>query len=164
MTAVPAAPVLDAGADPAEVEGAKARPFYEKTLGLPMQGESPVACAFRAGGVLLRIIAEARRSHGSRTPTATRCRSRSSEGPGLHSPPMASDESIRELLASIPPQPFIWAEKGCVVLMEDKAAPISTRCARGSSRSAATRITRSRSLQRGVARPPCRAGRPALLS
>lgn len=35
---------------------------------------------------------------------------------------MASDESIRELLASIPPQPFIWAEKGCVVLMEDKVA------------------------------------------
>jgi predicted enzyme related to lactoylglutathione lyase len=35
----------------------KARPFYEKTLGLPVEGESPVACAFRAGGVLLRVIA-----------------------------------------------------------------------------------------------------------
>jgi predicted enzyme related to lactoylglutathione lyase len=116
MSAVPAAPVLDAGADPAEVEAwvrsvlgwpkrvppmfappeaterelmfyivpdkeletarapavslgsadliafvptkdmGKARPFYEKTLGLPMEGESPVACAFRAGGVLLRVI------------------------------------------------------------------------------------------------------------
>jgi predicted enzyme related to lactoylglutathione lyase len=116
MSAVPAAPVLDAGADPAEVESwvrsvlgwpkrvppmfappeaterelmfyivpdrelqtarapavslgsadliafvptkdmGKARPFYEKTLGLPMEGESPVACAFRAGGVLLRVI------------------------------------------------------------------------------------------------------------
>ena len=33
---------------------------------------------------------------------------------------MATDDSIRELLAGIPPQPFIWAEKGCVVIMEDK--------------------------------------------
>ena len=116
MSAVPAAPVLDAGADPAEVEAwvrsvlgwpkrvppmfappeaserdlmfyivpdkeletarapavslgsadliafvptkdmGKARPFYEKTLGLPIEGQSPVACAFRAGGVLLRVI------------------------------------------------------------------------------------------------------------
>ena len=116
MSAIPAAPVLDAGADPAEVEAwvrsvlgwpkrvppmfaapdaterelmfyivpdkelqaarapsvslgsadliafvptkdmGKARPFYEKTLGLPMEGESPVACAFRAKGVLLRVI------------------------------------------------------------------------------------------------------------
>lgn len=120
MSAVPAAPVLDAGADPAEVEAwvrgvrgwpkrippmfappeaterelmfyivpdrelesvpahdgapavtlgaadliafvptkdmAKARPFYEHTLGLALEGESPVACAFRAGGVLLRLI------------------------------------------------------------------------------------------------------------
>lgn len=116
MSAIPAAPVLDAGADPAEVEAwvrsvlgwpkrvppmfappaaterelmfyivpdtelatarapavslgtadliafvptkdmGRARPFYEKTLGLPMEGQSPVACAFRAGGVLLRVI------------------------------------------------------------------------------------------------------------
>ncbi len=116
MSAIPAAPVLEAGADPAEVEAwvrsvlgwpkrvapmfappeaterelmfyivpdreletarapavslgeadliafvptkdmSRARPFYEKTLGLPMEGESPVACAFRAGGVLLRVI------------------------------------------------------------------------------------------------------------
>jgi predicted enzyme related to lactoylglutathione lyase len=116
MSAIPAAPVLDAGADPGEVEAwvrsvlgwpkrvppmfappdaterdlmfyivpdkelatarapavslgtadliafvptkdmGKARPFYEKTLGLPMEGESPVACAFRANGVLLRVI------------------------------------------------------------------------------------------------------------
>jgi predicted enzyme related to lactoylglutathione lyase len=116
MSAIPAAPVLDAGADPAEVEAwvrsvlgwpkrvppmfappeaterelmfyivpdkeletarapavslgsadliafvptkdmGKARPFYEKTLGLPMEGVSPVACAFRANGVLLRVI------------------------------------------------------------------------------------------------------------
>ena len=116
MSAIPAAPILDAGADPAEVEAwvrsvlgwpkrvppmfappeaterelmfyivpdkelesarapavslgsadliafvptkdmGKARPFYEKTLGLPMEGESPVACAFRANGVLLRVI------------------------------------------------------------------------------------------------------------
>jgi hypothetical protein len=33
---------------------------------------------------------------------------------------MSSDDSIRSLLAGIPPQPFIWAEKGCVVIMEDK--------------------------------------------
>jgi predicted enzyme related to lactoylglutathione lyase len=35
----------------------KARPFYEKTLGLKLEGSSPVACAFRANGVLLRLIA-----------------------------------------------------------------------------------------------------------
>jgi predicted enzyme related to lactoylglutathione lyase len=34
----------------------KARPFYERVLGLPLEGESPVACAFRANGVLLRLI------------------------------------------------------------------------------------------------------------
>ncbi len=34
----------------------KARAFYETTLGLPREGESPVACAFRANGVLLRVI------------------------------------------------------------------------------------------------------------
>jgi len=116
MSAIPAGPILDAGADPVEVEAwvrsvrgwpkrvppmfappeaterelmfyivpdkeletarapavslgsadliafvptkdmGRARPFYEKTLGLPMEGESPVACAFRAGGVLLRVI------------------------------------------------------------------------------------------------------------
>jgi predicted enzyme related to lactoylglutathione lyase len=116
MSAIPAGPILAAGADPAEVEAwvrsvlgwpkrvppmfapaaaseldlmfyivpdkeletarapavslggagliafvptmdmSKARPFYEKTLGLPMEGESPVACAFRANGVLLRVI------------------------------------------------------------------------------------------------------------
>lgn len=33
---------------------------------------------------------------------------------------MASDDPTRDLLAGIPPQPFIWAEKGCVVIMEDK--------------------------------------------
>ena len=33
---------------------------------------------------------------------------------------MATDDPIRSLLAGIPPQPFIWAEKGCVVIMEDK--------------------------------------------
>lgn len=117
MSAIPAAPVLDAGADPVEVEAwvrsvlgwpkrvppmfaapdaterelmfyivpdkelegargpavslggadliafvptkdmTKARPFYERTLGLALEGESPVACAFRANGVLLRVIA-----------------------------------------------------------------------------------------------------------
>jgi catechol 2,3-dioxygenase-like lactoylglutathione lyase family enzyme len=36
---------------------AKARPFYENTLGLKLEGSSPVACAFRANGVLLRLIA-----------------------------------------------------------------------------------------------------------
>lgn len=35
---------------------ARARPFYEKKLGLPLEGSSPVACAFRANGVLLRVI------------------------------------------------------------------------------------------------------------
>ena len=36
---------------------AKARPFYEQTLGLKLEGSSPLACAFRANGVLLRLIA-----------------------------------------------------------------------------------------------------------
>jgi catechol 2,3-dioxygenase-like lactoylglutathione lyase family enzyme len=36
---------------------AKARPFYEKTLGLKLEGSSPVACAFRVSGVLVRLIA-----------------------------------------------------------------------------------------------------------
>lgn len=35
----------------------RARPFYERTLGLRLEGSSPVACAFRANGVLLRLIA-----------------------------------------------------------------------------------------------------------
>ncbi len=35
---------------------------------------------------------------------------------------MASDDAIRTLLAGIPPQPFIWVEKGCVAIMEDKVA------------------------------------------
>jgi predicted enzyme related to lactoylglutathione lyase len=35
----------------------RARPFYEQTLGLKLEGSSPVACAFRANGVLLRLIA-----------------------------------------------------------------------------------------------------------
>jgi predicted enzyme related to lactoylglutathione lyase len=116
MSAIPAGPVRDAGADPAEVEAwvrgvlgwpkrvppmfappdatelelmyyivpdrelasarapavslggadliafvptkdmSKARPFYETVLGLPKEGESPIACAFRANGVLLRVI------------------------------------------------------------------------------------------------------------
>jgi hypothetical protein len=33
---------------------------------------------------------------------------------------MASADDIRDLLAGIPPQPFIWVEKGCVPIMEDK--------------------------------------------
>ena len=36
---------------------ARARPFYEQTLGLTLEGSSPVACALRANGVLLRLIA-----------------------------------------------------------------------------------------------------------
>ena len=36
---------------------AAARPFYEKKLGLKLEGSSPVACAFRVNGVLLRLIA-----------------------------------------------------------------------------------------------------------
>ena len=32
----------------------------------------------------------------------------------------SSEDPIRSLLAGIPPQPFIWAEKGCVVIMEEK--------------------------------------------
>ena len=34
-----------------------ARPFYEKKLALKLEGSSPVACAFRVKGVLLRLIA-----------------------------------------------------------------------------------------------------------
>ena len=116
MSAIPAAPVHEAGADPAEVEAwvrgvlgwpkrvppmfaapdateldlmyyivpdrelegarapamslasadfmgfvptrdmSRARPFYQSVLGLPMEGESPFACAFRANGVLLRVV------------------------------------------------------------------------------------------------------------
>lgn len=33
---------------------------------------------------------------------------------------MSSDAAIRILLAGIPPQPFIRAERGCVVIMADK--------------------------------------------
>jgi hypothetical protein len=33
---------------------------------------------------------------------------------------MATKDPIRKLLAGIPPQPFIWAPKGNVVIMEDK--------------------------------------------
>jgi len=33
---------------------------------------------------------------------------------------MATEDPIRKLLAGIPPQPFIWAPKGHVVIMEDK--------------------------------------------
>jgi hypothetical protein len=33
---------------------------------------------------------------------------------------MATEDPIRKLLAGIPPQPFIWAPKGNVVIMEDK--------------------------------------------
>ena len=35
---------------------AKARPFYEKVLGLKLEGSSPFACAFRSNGVLLRVV------------------------------------------------------------------------------------------------------------
>lgn len=34
----------------------RARPFYETALGLKLEGESPIACAFRANGVLLRVV------------------------------------------------------------------------------------------------------------
>jgi catechol 2,3-dioxygenase-like lactoylglutathione lyase family enzyme len=34
----------------------KARPFYEKVLGLTLEGSSPFACAFRSNGVLLRVV------------------------------------------------------------------------------------------------------------
>ena len=33
---------------------------------------------------------------------------------------MGSDAPTRELLAGISPQPFLWVEKGCVPIMEDK--------------------------------------------
>ena len=32
----------------------------------------------------------------------------------------SSADQIRALLAAVPPQPFIWAEQGCLVIMEDK--------------------------------------------
>jgi catechol 2,3-dioxygenase-like lactoylglutathione lyase family enzyme len=35
---------------------AAARVFYEKGLGLPMAGESPIACTFDANGTTLRVI------------------------------------------------------------------------------------------------------------
>jgi catechol 2,3-dioxygenase-like lactoylglutathione lyase family enzyme len=35
----------------------RARVFYEKGLGLPIAGESPIACTFDAGGTTLRVIA-----------------------------------------------------------------------------------------------------------
>jgi catechol 2,3-dioxygenase-like lactoylglutathione lyase family enzyme len=35
---------------------AAARVFYEKRLGLPMAGESPIACTFDANGTTLRVI------------------------------------------------------------------------------------------------------------
>jgi predicted enzyme related to lactoylglutathione lyase len=36
---------------------ASARVFYEKGLGLPVAGESPIACTFDANGTTLRVIA-----------------------------------------------------------------------------------------------------------
>jgi catechol 2,3-dioxygenase-like lactoylglutathione lyase family enzyme len=36
---------------------AAARAFYERGLGLPLTGESPIACTFDAGGTTLRIVA-----------------------------------------------------------------------------------------------------------
>jgi predicted enzyme related to lactoylglutathione lyase len=36
---------------------AAARVFYEKGLGLPIAGESPIACTFNANGTTLRVIA-----------------------------------------------------------------------------------------------------------
>jgi len=34
-----------------------ARAFYERGLGLPMTGQSPIACTFDAGGTTLRVVA-----------------------------------------------------------------------------------------------------------
>jgi catechol 2,3-dioxygenase-like lactoylglutathione lyase family enzyme len=36
---------------------AAARAFYERGLGLPMTGQSPIACTFDAGGTTLRVNA-----------------------------------------------------------------------------------------------------------
>lgn len=36
---------------------ATARAFYEQALGLPLAGESPIACTFDANGTTLRVIA-----------------------------------------------------------------------------------------------------------
>ncbi len=33
---------------------------------------------------------------------------------------MATDDPIRNLLAGIPPKPFIWCDDGCIVIMQDK--------------------------------------------
>ncbi len=35
---------------------AAARAFYERALGLPMSGQSPIACTFDAGGTTLRVV------------------------------------------------------------------------------------------------------------
>ena len=49
-----------AGADlmafAATTDLAAARAFYERALGLPMTGQSPIACTFDAGGTTLRVV------------------------------------------------------------------------------------------------------------
>jgi predicted enzyme related to lactoylglutathione lyase len=59
--AVPGAPAKGlAGADlmafAATSDLPAARAFYERGLGLPMTGQSPIACTFDAGGTTLRVV------------------------------------------------------------------------------------------------------------
>ena len=50
-------PTSDLIAFMATTDLARARVFYEKGLGLPIAGESPIACTFDANGTTLRVIA-----------------------------------------------------------------------------------------------------------
>jgi catechol 2,3-dioxygenase-like lactoylglutathione lyase family enzyme len=55
--APPTLPTSDLIAFIATTDLVRARVFYEKGLGLPIAGESPIACTFNANGTTLRVIA-----------------------------------------------------------------------------------------------------------
>jgi predicted enzyme related to lactoylglutathione lyase len=55
--APPTLPTSELVAFMATTDLARARVFYEKGLGLPIAGDSPIACTFDANGTTLRVIA-----------------------------------------------------------------------------------------------------------
>ena len=177
---------------------AAARVFYEKGLGLPIAGESPIACTFDANGTTLRVIAvekidvapytvlgwnvadieasireltsrgvvferhRGRRPGRSRrlalagrrarrvasgTPTATRCRSRSSEAPAILAPhdrrrdPQAARGNRPDALHLGPE----GQRRDHADVRRGGRRATSTRCSRGSRPRAASSTARCRS-------------------